>query len=613
MSSNTSTPGMELFVRRIDENAKWQPHHTLVRFAGGPDWETEGYRSLTWQQYADGINKTAHWLDETFGKSVDNDTVAYSGPSDVRYAFLFAASVKTGRKFLVPDGRFMKDGLDALLKSSNCKIWLYSEGGAFSPEPELAASGIHVEQFQTLDWCLSAQGTEPYVYQKTYEEAKDDEILIIHTGGTTGAPKPIFMNNGFWAAGCSSAGLARRHWPRGISTDSFYGRYLILAIPMRLQPGLVLINMFAVFSGTCVIQPPPDVVGLPPDIFQKLLRLNKVDGLTGFPFTIVDLYNNEETRELLKSLEFITYLGSALDRVVGNALCEHTRLNSVMGATESGGRFSLHPIDRKLWYSFQFIPEHHVRLVKLEGSGEALGDGDDSDVYQMFIDRPPDGGPSIHQCAFWNYKMFKDFETIDTKELWRPVQDSDGSTRWESVARTDDWTKLIWMAKFHAQDIETKVARYPGIKHVMVGGAGRIAPYVLIEVKDELLDKNHEELLDDIYEKTITVFLTSKSKPIKLTVKQLVLRREVEKDYKEEIEGVYKRLEVGSNQTAVKLCVDPKAYKFPAKAELAARTAIDVKNVMLWVLPNADEWGEEKFASSSCEGVTTLVMSDVEV
>ncbi|KAI9163201.1 LOW QUALITY PROTEIN: acetyl-CoA synthetase-like protein [Paramyrothecium foliicola] len=552
MRSESNTPGMELFVRKIDENAKWQPQHTLVRFASGPDWETEGYRSLTWQQYADGINATAHWLDETFGKSVDNDTVAYSGPSDVRYAFLFAASVKTGRKvdphihkhvskifhsmltsFLVPDGRFMKDGLDALLESSNCKIWLYSEGGPFNPEPELAASGVRVQQFKSLDWCLSADGAKPYPYEKTYEEAKDDEILIIHTGGTT---------------------------------DSFHGRSVILAIPMRLQPGLVMIDMFAVFSGTCVIQPPPDVVGLPPDVFQKMLRLNKVDGLMGFPFTIVDLYNNEQTRESLKSLEFITYLGSALDRVVGDALCEHTRLNSVMGATESGGRFSLHPIDRKLWYSFQFIPEHHVRLVQLEGSGAALGDGDDADVYQMFIDRPPGGGPSIYQCAFWNYRMFKDVESIDTKELWKPVKDVDGSTRWESVARTDDWTKLIWMAKFHAQDIETKVVRYPGVRHVMVGGAGRIAPYVLIEVNDELLERDSEELLDDIYEKAIvahnevsanavaiprqTLFLASKAKPIKLTVKQLVLRREVEKDYKEEIDAVYKKLESETSQTA---------------------------------------------------------------
>lgn len=80
----------------------------------------------------------------------------------------------------------MKDGLGALLEASNCKIWLYSEGGAFSPEAELAASEVRVQQFQTLDWCLSAEGTERYPYDKTYEEAKNDEIIIIHTGGTTG-------------------------------------------------------------------------------------------------------------------------------------------------------------------------------------------------------------------------------------------------------------------------------------------------------------------------------------------------------------------------------------------------------------------------------------------
>lgn len=100
MSTDTVTPGKELFVSKIEENAKWTPHHTLVRFASGPNWETEGYRSFTWKQYADAINKTAHWLDKTFGKSVDNDTVAYSGPSDIRYPILFAAAVKTGRKVL---------------------------------------------------------------------------------------------------------------------------------------------------------------------------------------------------------------------------------------------------------------------------------------------------------------------------------------------------------------------------------------------------------------------------------------------------------------------------------------------------------------------------------
>lgn len=328
---------------------------------------------------------------------------------------------------------------------------------------------------------------------------------------------------------------------------------------MRWLAGVIMTNSFAVFCDTVVILPPPDVVGLPPDVFRKLLRLNyKVDGLMGFPYTIVDIFKDESTRESLKSLEFITYLGAALDREVGDALCQHTRLGSVMGATESGGRFSLHPIARNLWYTFQFIPEHHVRLVRQEGSGVAAGGSDGDDVYQMFIDRPPGGGPSGFQCAYWNFKMFAGVDAIDVQELWKPVKDIDGSTRWEFAGRADDWVKLIWASKFHAQDIETVVSRYPGIKHVMVGGAGRAAPYVLIEVKEELRGRDSEALVDEIYQNAIvgvnkttaeqvgipreTVFLAKPEKPIKLTPKHLILRREVEKDYQEEIEAAYERL-----------------------------------------------------------------------
>ncbi|KAM0814309.1 hypothetical protein AB5N19_00099 [Seiridium cardinale] len=566
MKETFPEPGMDLFVRRIDENAKWQPHHTLVRFPDGLDWETDGYRSLTWQQYADAINKTAYWLDETFGRCINNETVAYYGPSDIRYAILFAASVKTGRKLLVPDGRLMNDGLGQLLRSVECVTWLYSAGGAFSPESELEASGVRLQQFPSLEWCLAAGGTKQYPYEKTYEEAKNDEILIIHTGGTTGAPKPIVMNNGFWSAGCSFAGLARRHWPRGLSSDTFYGRSVILAIPMRFLAGHVLINMYAVFYNTSVVVPPADEIGLPPGMFKKLLRLNKVDGLVAFPFTIVDLYNNEECQNALRSLDSVTYLGAALDRTVGDGLCMHTRLSSVIGATESGGRFSLDAIDRRLWYTFQFIPEHHVRMEKVENSGALMGNEQSSDVYLSFIDRPPGGNPSIYQCAFWNYRMFTDIDSIDTKELWKPVLDSDGSTRWEFIGRSDDWTKLIWMAKFNAQDIETRVSRYPGVKHVMVGGMGQAAPFILIEGNEDLLSKEGEGILDEIYEKVIlainkdsveeveipreTMIIAKVGKPIKLTAKQLVSRREVETDYREEIEAAYERLRAANKSMA---------------------------------------------------------------
>lgn len=330
-----------------------------------------------------------------------------------------------------------------------------------------------------------------------------------------------------------------------------------------------MLNMFGVFSDTCCVLPPPVGTGLAPDVYQKLLQFNKVEGIVATPHSIVEIYNNESTRESLKSLEFITYLGATLDRSVGDALCEHTRLSSVIGSTETGGRFSFHPRDRKLWYSWQFIPEHHVRLVPLEDTGAANGGSADSNVYRVFVDRPPGGEPSLFQCAFWNLSMFKDVETIDTKELYRPVKDIDGSTRWEFVARADDWIKLIWMAKFYAQDIETEILRYPGIKNVLVGGMERPAPFVIIEAKDELLEtKSAEELVDDIYQTKVlgankndikamripreTVFLAKKEKPFKMNLKEVVLRREVEKDYQAELEEAYENLKKNQEAGAAK-------------------------------------------------------------
>lgn len=459
----------------------------------------------------------------------------------------------------MPDGRLAKDGLGKLLETTGCKAWLYSEDqDKVQAELELDKTGVKLQQFPSLEWCLDVEGIPHYPYTKTYEEAKYDDICIIHTSGTTGPPKPIFMNHGFWSVGGALPLLARRHWPRQVSTDIFSGRSVIMACQFRWNSGLILTNTYGVFCGTVNVLPPADVFGMPPEVFEKVLRFNQVDGLIATPFNVVELFNESRTRESLKALEFVTYLGAALDRAVGDALCEHTRLGSVIGATDSGGRFSLEPRDRKLWYTYEFIPEAYVRPVLVEDSGLE----GESDVYQMVIDRPLGGGPSITQCAFWNTRMFgSDVEYVDTKELWKPVKDIDSSTRWEFVARTDDWVKLIWLAKFNAHEIEDRVIKYPGLKHVIVGGTGRAAPYMIIEAKDALLEsgKTSEDLLDEIYQKMIldvnkadakaisipreTVLLAKKEKPFKVSLKQVVLRREVEKDYQEEIEDAYKRLE----------------------------------------------------------------------
>jgi hypothetical protein len=92
---------------------------------------------------------------------------------------------------LVPDGRVTNEGLAGLIAVTNCKVWLSAEDDTAGPlvGPE---SGLKLCSLPSLEWMLDNEGQERYPYEKTFEEAKWDEIVIIHTSGTTGKLYEIF-------------------------------------------------------------------------------------------------------------------------------------------------------------------------------------------------------------------------------------------------------------------------------------------------------------------------------------------------------------------------------------------------------------------------------------
>jgi hypothetical protein len=94
-SQDRYTP--KLLVSAIEEKAKWLPNNLFMRYPG-PDWETKGYETISWIQYADAINKVAYWLDDQLGPAAESVTIAYFGPSDPRYAVIVPAAIKTGRR-----------------------------------------------------------------------------------------------------------------------------------------------------------------------------------------------------------------------------------------------------------------------------------------------------------------------------------------------------------------------------------------------------------------------------------------------------------------------------------------------------------------------------------
>jgi len=95
--SEIQRPQGQLLVHAIEEKAQWIPDHMYIRYAL-ENWEQTGYRTITWRQYANAIDKLAYWFDEQLGKAITCDTIAYFGPNDPRYAILMPTIIKCGRK-----------------------------------------------------------------------------------------------------------------------------------------------------------------------------------------------------------------------------------------------------------------------------------------------------------------------------------------------------------------------------------------------------------------------------------------------------------------------------------------------------------------------------------
>ncbi|RDW59031.1 hypothetical protein BP5796_11955 [Coleophoma crateriformis] len=532
----------DLPVHLIDGNAQHCPDDVVLRYPG-PDWETNGYRTLTWKQYADAVNKTAFWLDQELGKCTTPrpETFAYWGPNDLRYALLMPAAMKTNRTLLIPDGRVTSQGLADLFALSNCGVFITTEDKTSTAKMH----GLPIISIPSLEYFFDSQATPSYPFLKTFEEIKNLPIIVIHTSGTTGSPKPIYLTIGLFSTLDANNILSRNHQPRGITFEVIYGAWVLNCCPPQWIAGLFMMAIAPIFLGTRTVLLPADMTH-PLDIpkVMKIITENKVSMLFTPPHLIEELYQLPEGLSLLKSLDALCYVGAALDKTTGDNLCEFTTVCPFLGSTEAGAAASLNPVDARKWNSFDFVPEHGPRFEKVT-----------DDLYELHFDRNPPDEYNIFQGAF---HTFPDRNTFATSELYTPTVDADGKTRWVLTCRKDDLTKLSWLAKFHAADIEKAILKHAAVQAVFVGGTGREAPFVIIQPVAELENLSVEEqrkMVDEIYDSVIgqaieqditelriprqTVMLADPTRPFQRTLKMTMKRAEIEKDYKRDIDEMY--------------------------------------------------------------------------
>lgn len=87
---------MALISNIVDQRAQTEPERLYAEYPISAVSYEDGYRSISYSDFANAVNGMAWWLHNTLGPRNDVEVLAYIGPNDLRYPALVLGAVKAG-------------------------------------------------------------------------------------------------------------------------------------------------------------------------------------------------------------------------------------------------------------------------------------------------------------------------------------------------------------------------------------------------------------------------------------------------------------------------------------------------------------------------------------
>lgn len=227
--------GRRLVFQVVDDRAATEPDRPFVYLPRTQEAK-DGWTAWTYRQYAQAINRTAHWLVEKLGKPEPGTfpTISYFGPNDVRYLILCGAVVKAGYQVLLPSPRNNTESQISLFETTNCQYLLHAKEFTGLIAPWLEQYSIKILAVESLEEMTKDEEVAPFPYDKSYQEAALDPCFILHTSGSTGTPKPITWRNALMATS------DKYH------TDRYWGEYTFCLEAFRQKSEITLCHSMCI-------------------------------------------------------------------------------------------------------------------------------------------------------------------------------------------------------------------------------------------------------------------------------------------------------------------------------------------------------------------------------
>ncbi|KAJ5309183.1 hypothetical protein N7508_004562 [Penicillium antarcticum] len=525
-----------LLAIAVDDHAKHNPSNIFAVIPQGSEL-SHGFRSLTMKDLAHAVNGMCWWIEGTIGLAQSPETLAYMGSNDVRYFVFMLACQKTGYQAFLPSTRNSDEAHLHLLKVIDCTKFFFSEERrARALEIQgLSSKALELFQVPALKTVLNEEpGLRYYPYNKSFADAENDTICIIHSSGTTGMPKPVYLTNGFFMTLDS---LSNLQWPAGRIPAPFFHlgqEDLVLSTtPFFHLMGLMAL-IFTVWFDVPVLIGPEKPLSV--DHMVGLMQIGRPTLAMCPPSVLEDMSYSDEALSCVKNLKSVLFGGAPLAPDVGDRLRQHTTVVTVIGTSEIGWIASMVPEDPANWGYFEWNDTYGVDM-------QDIGEG----MFEMVIPRQPDARD--FKGIFHTYPDISEYHTNDlyTRHPTHP-------RLWKFHGRKDDVIVLSNGEKFNPVGMETIIEGHPLVDSAVVVGQSRFQAGLLIELNHDVPDMDTKLFIEQIWptvqvaNSTIAghgrvmknrIGIAPKTKAFKKTPKGTVQRRTVLREFEEEIDAIY--------------------------------------------------------------------------
>lgn len=518
-----------------------------------------GFRPVTYGTLANAVNGVAWWLTGTLGKAgIDFPAVAYIGPNDMCHNLLLIGAVKAGYKMLFVSPLYSSEAQVRLMKAVDCKAILTSS--IITPMSEIVErvaekhGNIEVYQVPMTTHFLDGE-YQPFPYKKTFEEAHNEPLVVLHTSGTTGFPKPVIWTHD-WAASFA----LQRYLEPPEGYESFdrllQGNRVFSAFSPFHAGHLFMSILFALYCGTTIIMPPV-LATQTTELAVAVSQHTKVDAYALPPPYIEEFGANPGMVDTLveNGVKTIFWGGGPVSQHHAGEVASRITLYNTSGSTEMGMWHVIRksgPWNPSICREMCFHPQNNIEFRE-------QSDG----IYSAIVvknDTKTGVQPVFHYA--------KEVTEYDSGDLYTPVPEPEDDYRlWRYYGRCDDMQVFASGMKWHPTAAERRIAWGNSgiVQEALLDGFKRNDIVLLLELVpslaaelsemsgEEQADKK-EKILDEIWPTISEINLSSPAwaridrkrvifceagKPLARTAKGSVQRRQAVASYESQIQDLF--------------------------------------------------------------------------